>query len=124
MNTELRSKAKSKFEKNYYKQKNCSWFGKSMENKRGRLKVQPVGDALRNIKLTSKPNYSGVHNLGPDLQILTFTNEKVMLNSTIAIGAAVLDLSKLIMYKLAYEDLPKYERELGCKLEVLGGRHR
>ena len=44
-----------------------------------------------------------------------------MLNSTIAIGAAVLDLSKLIMYKLAYEDLPKYERELGCKFEIVGG---
>ena len=80
-----------------------------------------VGDALRNIKLTSKPTYSGVHNLGPDLQLLTFTNEKVTLNSTITIGAAVLDLSKLIMYKLAYEDLPRYEQELGCKMEILGG---
>jgi hypothetical protein len=25
------------------------------------------------------------------------------------------------MYRLAYEDLPKYERELGCKISILGG---
>src|SRR5277367_3624772 len=110
MNTKLRSEAKNLFDKNFYKQKNCSLFGKSMENVRDRLKVKLVGEPYTYIHHASKPTFSCAHVLAPDLSITVFTNDNVKLKSTIAIGAAVFDLSKLEMYELAYEKLPMYEQ--------------
>jgi hypothetical protein len=45
----------------------------------------------------------------------------VELDAPIAIGASVLDISKYIMYKLAYVQLPKYEAMFGCKITIVGG---
>ena len=46
---------------------------------------------------------------------------KVLLDKPVFIGQAVLDLSKLIMYQLRYEQLPKYEQEFGGRIRVLAG---
>src|SRR3977135_4429156 len=45
----------------------------------------------------------------------------VDLNKPIYIGQAVLDLSKLTIFKLRYEELPKYEDQFGGTISVLGG---
>src|SRR3977135_3933616 len=45
----------------------------------------------------------------------------VDLNKPIYIGQAVLELSKLTMFKLRYEELPKYEAQFGGTISVLGG---
>jgi hypothetical protein len=119
--TERRAAAKNDFEKMFYKQKNNSLFGKSMENMRDRLKVKLIGDTYRYIEYASKPTFSGATILADDLALLTYTNDQVTLRSTIAIGASVLDLSKLTMYDLVYNKFPQYEREFNCNLEVIGG---
>ena len=59
--------------------------------------------------------------LAPDLTIIKYTNDNVSLKSTIAIGAAVLDLSKVIMYDLIYCKLPQYAEKFNCKMTVCGG---
>src|SRR3977135_1720979 len=121
LQTSRRSEATNEFKKSYYKQKNCSLFGKSMENMRNRIKVKLVGSAYQYIHYASKPTFSGVTRLGPDLSLIQYTKANVVLKSTIAIGAAVLDLSKLIMYDLAYNKFSKYEAQFDCKMEIIGG---
>src|SRR5271156_3898948 len=49
------------------------------------------------------------------------TKANIELNAPIAIGAAILDISKTIMYKIAYNNFPKYERLFDCKLNIVGG---
>ena len=99
-NTDCRSKATNDFTKTFYKQINCSLFGKSMEDVRNRLKIHLVGDPQEYRRLAGKPNFIGTIILDQDLVMLQMTNDNVKLKSTIAIGAAVLDLSKLVMYEL------------------------
>src|SRR5271156_5561519 len=121
LQTKRRSESKNDFEKMFYKQKNNSIFGKSMENLRDRIKVKLVGDEYNYVKCASKPTFSGVTILGDELVLVQYTNANVVLKSTIGIGAAVLDLSKLIMYNLAYNILPKYKTDFDCKMEIVGG---
>ena len=119
--TRRRAAAKTEFEKAYYKQKANSLFGKSMENVRDRIKVKLIGEPYRYIQYASKASFTGATVLGPELALIQHTNENVEHKSTIAIGATVLDLSKLIMYDLAYNKLPKYEQQFGCTLQIIGG---
>jgi hypothetical protein len=120
-NTERRSNSTNEFDRGYYKQKNCSLFGKSMENVRDRMKVKLVGEAYDYLHYASKPTFLGSVILGPDLAIIKYTNANVSLRSTMAIGAAVLDLSKIIMYDLVYNKLPRYEDRFNCKMTICGG---
>jgi hypothetical protein len=46
---------------------------------------------------------------------------QVLLNKPIYIGQAVLDLSKLVMYKLRYESMEKYEKQFGGSIRIAGG---
>jgi hypothetical protein len=120
-NTARRSEAKNDFDKAYYKQKNCSLFGKSMEDVRNRIKVKLIGDAFTYAHYATKPTFAGSIILAPELCIIKHTNDNVNLRSTIAIGATVFHLSKLIMYDLVYRKLPVYERKFNCIMSVVGG---
>src|SRR5271156_64353 len=121
LQTKRRSESKNDFEKMFYKQKNNSLFGKSMENLRHRIKVKLVGDEYNYVKCASKPTFSGVTILGDELVLVQYTNANVLLKSTIGICGAVLDLSNLFLYNLAYNILPKYESDFDCKMEMLVG---
>jgi hypothetical protein len=48
-------------------------------------------------------------------------HEEVELNKPVYVGQAVLDLSKLVMYQLYYEQLPLYEQRFGGKIRAVGG---
>ena len=76
-NTDCRSKATNDFTKAFYKQINCSLFGKSMEDVRNRLKIHVIGDAHQYRKLAGKPNFIGTIVLDPDLVLLQMTNDNV-----------------------------------------------
>src|SRR5277367_2624247 len=120
-NTNERSKAKSEFKKSYYKQINCSLFGKSMADVRNRMKVHMMGNATDYQHEVAKPHFLSATILAPNLVLTKRTNAHVCLKSTIAIGAAVLNLSKAIMYDLVYNKLPVYERRFKCRIIPIGG---
>ena len=57
MNTELRKKAKSDFEKDFFKLMNNAVFRKPMENVRKHRDIKLVATNKRRNQLVSEPNY-------------------------------------------------------------------
>ena len=57
MNTEVRQKAKSNFENNFFKLMNNAVFGKTMQNVRKHRNIKLVATERRRNYLVSKPNY-------------------------------------------------------------------
>ena len=120
-NSDKRSAAKTAFEKDLYKLLNNALFGKTMENVRGRKKFKLANSEKKMVAQCSKPQYIRSRMFSPDLTLVEHTNFLVELNKPVFIGAAVLDLSKLIMYDLRYIQLAKYETKFNCKIDVIGG---
>lgn len=98
-NTQLRTKAKTDFEKDFFKLMNNSAYGKTMENVRNRIDFELVNteEKLDNIKRVKKvtifrDNLIGVHK----------AKYSCKLNKPIYIGQNVLDDSKLLMNNFHY----------------------
>ena len=102
-NTEKRKNAANTFEKDVFKLRNNSVFGKTMENLQKKINVELINNAKDYIRCVSRPNfisqkifnknYVAVHKIKP---VLT-------LNKPIYVGFSILDLSKLLMYGFHYK---------------------
>ena len=57
MNTELRKQAKDDFEKDFFKSRNNSVFGKTMESVRKYRDIKLAATDKRRKQLVSEPNY-------------------------------------------------------------------
>ena len=123
-NTEKRAKAKSKFLKDYYKLKNNSLFGKSVENLRKRKAVRICNGPEKFLTYSSSPLFKYAIPISEDLVTNIMIKEHICLNRPVYIGQAVLDLSKLRMYRLQYGDLAKYRKifdPVGGSIKILAG---
>ena len=110
-NTDMRTKSKNDFEKDLYKLMNNAVFGKTMENVRGRVNItlHSNNEELKN-KHVAKPQFVTSKTFGESLIAVQLQLPKVILNKPIAVGACILDLSKLHMYKFHYDYiLAKYQ---------------
>ena len=67
LNTNLRTKAKNEFEKDFFKLMNNSVFGKTMENIRNRVDIKLVTDKKKAEKLSAKPNFKHCNIFSKDL---------------------------------------------------------
>jgi len=118
MNTEFRKKAKSDFEKNFYKLMNNSVFGKTMENLRNRVDIKIVNSNETNKirKLVASPLYSRHVIFTNDLVGIDMRKSKLLLNKPVYTGITILENSKILMYDFFYNELKK---QYGEKCELL-----
>ena len=108
-NTELSQEAKSEFGKDFFKLMNNSVFGKMMENVSGQRDVKLVVTEERRKKLGSEPNYNSCKQFAKDLMAIEMRKTEVLMDKPIAIGQAILDISKTVIYEFWYDYLkPKY----------------
>ena len=117
MNTNLRTKAKNNFEKDFFKLMNNSVFGKTMENIRNRVNVKLVNTQERLKKLVAKPNLKSPPKIfSENLVSVHLKKTSLLMNKPIYLGMCILDLSKTIMYDFHYNYIkPKY----GVKAKLL-----
>jgi len=106
-NTAKRTAGKTDFEKDFYKLMNNAAFGKTMENLRGRFNFELVNNERRLLKLTSRPNAKRAIRFNEDLVGLEMGKTSLLLNKPIYLGAAILDLSKLLMAEFHYDFIKK-----------------
>ena len=109
LNTDLRTKGKNDFEKDFFKLMNNSGFGKTMENIRNRVDVKLVNNRGVAEKLSAKPNFEHLTIFDENLVAVHMKITKLKFNEPVYCGMAILDLSKSLMYDFHYGYiLPKY----------------
>ena len=118
-NSKRRAEARNAFEKDYYKLKNNSFFGKTMEDVRRRIDYRLLTSFDQLEKLESSPLFVDVDIFSPFVTGVHMFKSKVVLDKPVYIGQAVLDYSKLEMYNLYYNILRKCP--LIRQAELVGG---
>ena len=95
-NTQKRKEATNEADKNLFKLLNNAVYGKTMENMRKRIKIR-----------ITRPTYIGHKKFGKNLVAIHEKKELLTLNKPIYVGNAILELSKLAMYKFYYDFVKK-----------------
>ena len=109
MNTELRKNAKNEFEKDFYKLKINSIYGKTVQNDRKHRDIKLVTAECKRNKLASEHNYHSTKCISKHLLVMEMKKTEVKMNKPIYLGQAILDISKTLMYEFWYEYIkPKY----------------
>ena len=103
MNTGLRKVAENDFKKDFFKLKNNSVFGKTMENIRKHRDIKLVKTNKKISKLVSEPNYHTINYISEDLSIIEINKARVKMNKPIYLGLSILDISKILMYEFWYD---------------------
>ena len=106
-NTERRKEATNGADKNLFKLLNNSVYGKTMENMRKRIKIKIITNEKDFLKYVSRPTYIGYINFDKNLVAIHEKKELLTLNKPIYVGNAILELSKLAMYKFYYDFVKK-----------------
>ena len=103
LNTTLRQEAKNKFEQNFAKLMNNSFFGKTCEDVRKYKDFKIALTERRVTKLINKPTCKRSKIYEEDLVTFQLQRETVTMNKPRYIGQAILDISKTVMYKFHYD---------------------
>jgi hypothetical protein len=99
--------AKTTLEKDVLKLMNNAIFGKTCENVENRMTVVLATDADTIMRHASKPTFADMQLIGNGLVALHMRATSVLYNKPLAIGVAVLDISKVTMYDFHYEYVMK-----------------
>ncbi|XP_047039598.1 uncharacterized protein LOC124644335 isoform X1 [Helicoverpa zea] len=118
LNTQLRQKAESTFEQDFFKLLNNSIFGKTLENNEQRIDVKLVNkwcDSNNKTKKTTcaekliaSPYFHSASVFSDNLVAIQMKPSRVILNKPIYIGFAVLELSKSHMYDFHYSTIKPF----------------
>ena len=88
---------------------NNSVFRKTMENVRNYRDIKIVTTNRQRNRLASEPNYHTTKYISKDLLIMEMKKVEVKMNKAVYLGQAILDISKILMYKFWYHFIkPKY----------------
>ena len=101
-NTQLRTKATSDFEKDFFKLMDNVVFEKTMENIRKHRNIKLVTNREAYLKTVMKPNFKSGVLFGENLMGCEMGKIKVVMNKPVYINQAILNLSKIIMYEFHY----------------------
>lgn len=115
-NTEMRKNAQNDFEKDYYKLKINSLYGRCLMNVRKHNNIEIVNQRRRGIKLTASPALMNFKILNNDLSVFQLKKVEVKLTTPIYVGFSVLELSKHKMYDFYYNTL---KREYGDRMSLI-----
>jgi hypothetical protein len=111
LNTEKRREAsikKNKFEEDFYKLMSNSVYGKTMENIRKRQNIKLCNNGKQVSKLIMKPKYKHRTVIDERMILVHKLSNKLKLDKPIYVGWAILELSKLEMYKFWYDIIKPY----------------
>ena len=109
LNTDLRTKGTTEFEKDFFKLMNNSVFGKTMENIRNRVDVRLVTRENELEKLAKKANFEKTNIFTEKLIAVHMRKTTINLMKPIYLGMSILDISKTLMYDFHYNYIkPKY----------------
>ena len=96
MNTELRKQAKNDSEKDFFKLRNNSVFGKTMENVRKHRDIKLAKTDKRRNQLVSEPNYHAKW-FSENLLAIEMKTTKLKINKPVHLGLSILEISKTLM---------------------------
>ena len=91
------------FDKAFFKLANNAVFGKTMENVRNHWDIKIVTSEKRRSILVSEPNYHSTKYISEDMLIIEMRKVEVKMNKLIYLVQAILDISKILMYKFWYD---------------------
>ena len=112
-NTELRTKAKDDFEKDFFKLMNNVVFGKTMENIRKHKDIKLVTNKKAYLKKKMEPNFNSGVLFGENLTGCEMGKIKVVMNKSVYLGQDILDSSKIVVCEFHYDYMkPKYGNNL------------
>ena len=83
LNTDLRTKARNEFEKDFFKLMNNSVFGKTMENIRNRVNIKLVTDKKNAERLVAKPNFKHCYIFDEDLIAIHMKKTSLTMNKPV-----------------------------------------
>lgn len=86
-----------------------------------RMNFRLCRDAKSLETYASRPEYIDHVQFSDNLIGVNLAKERVVLNKPIYIGQAVLDLSKLTMFRLHYETMAGYAKEYNGSISIMGG---
>ena len=117
MNTESRKNAKNELEKDFYKLKINSIYGKTVQNDRKHRNIKLVTTEAKRNKLASEPNYHSTKCISKHLLVMEMKKAEVKMNKPIYLGQAVLDISKTpLEIGKNKKVLDKFKDEIGGKI--------
>ena len=92
---------------------NNSAFGKTIENIRKHRDIKLVTNEKAYLKTVMKPNFKSGMLFGENFMDCEMGKVKIIMNSPVYLGQAILNLSKIIMYEFHYDYMiPKYVENL------------
>ena len=116
LNTNLRTKAKNEFEKDFFKLMINSVFGKTMENIRNRVDIKLVTDKKKAERLSAKPNFKHCNIFSKDLIAIHMKKISLKFDKPVYLGMCILDFSKTLMYDFHYNYIKK---KYGDKVKLI-----
>jgi hypothetical protein len=107
LNTKLRQAADNDAEKDFAKLMNNSFFGKTCQDVRKYKDVKIVMDEEKSRKLIARPTLKQLKVYDENLVAIQLKKSEVVLNKPRYIGMAILDISKIVMYRFHYDFMMK-----------------
>ena len=119
-NTKKRNRAENDFEKDFYKIHNNSFYGKTMENVRNRIKFEFIfkNDTDKIVKQQSKLTFDDIHTSYENYDSYTFKQNEVLMDKPIYLGFAIL-MSKILLYETYYYKLQPYFGQKNLQLHYM-----